>query len=97
MLTDRELFVQMIERDVTNLYDILAQNNNILKIVPIQEKIFSYADIGINYLTNLLFGKESENASIDEASEVAKMVAEDKISEYREKLKRKKQEEINNE
>ena len=89
MITDRELFVQMIERDVVNLYSQLAKQNSLLALKPVQDKIYSYADMGIEYLTNLLFGIE-ENSTLDEASEMAKLVAEDKINYYRDKLKNKK-------
>lgn len=96
MLTDRELFVQMIERDVMNLYGQLSKQYSLLSLGPVQEKIYSYADIGIEYLTNLLFGAD-ENTSIEEASEMAKLVADDKINSYRERLKKQKEEMKNKE
>lgn len=91
MITDRELFVQMVERDVINLYNYLAKENSILALKPVQDKIYSYADIGIEYITNLLFGEDS-NTTIDEASEMARLVSEDKINHYRDRLKNKKAE-----
>ena len=50
----------------------------------------------IEYLTNLLFGAD-ENTSIEEASEMAKLVADDKINSYRERLKKQKEEMKNKE
>lgn len=91
MLTDRELFVQMIERDVINLYNQLAKQNSILTLKPVQDKIYSYADVGIEYITNLLFGTDN-SVNIDEAGEMARLVAEDKINHYRDRLKNKKAE-----
>ena len=92
MISDRELFIQMLERDVVNIYEGLANNNSLLKLPAVQERAFSYADIGINYLTELLFGSSSSNCTVDEASNMAKMVADDKINAYRERLKKQKQE-----
>lgn len=91
MITDRELFVQMIERDVINLYNQMARQNSILTLKPVQDKIYSYADVGIEYVTNLLFGSD-DNTNIEEATEMAKLVAEDKINHYRDRLKNKKAE-----
>ncbi len=91
MITDKELFVQMIERDVVNLYNQLARQNSILTLKPVQDKIYSYADVGIEYLTNLLFGTDND-ATLDDASEMARLVAEDKINHYRDRLKNKKAE-----
>lgn len=91
MITDRELFIQMIERDVINLYNQLAKQNSILTLKPVQDKIYSYADVGIEYITNLLFGTDN-SVNIDEASEMARLVAEDKINHYRDRLKNKKAE-----
>lgn len=89
MLNDRELFVQIVERDVLNLYKSLAQKQSLLNIPMVENAIFSYADKGIEYITNLLFGIEGE-ADIDEASEVAKLVVNDKIEEYRKKVREQK-------
>lgn len=91
MLTDRELFVQMVERDVVNLYNQIARQNSLLTLKPVQDKIYSYADMGIEYVTNLLFGPD-DNTNIDEATEMARLVAEDKINYYRDRLKNKKAE-----
>ena len=54
---------------------------------PVREKIYSYADYGIAYLSDLLFGEDDEQLNADEASEVAEFIAKDKIKEYREKIK----------
>lgn len=89
MLSDRELFVQIIERDVLNLYQNLAQKQSLLNIPMVENTIFNYADKGIEYITNLLFGIEGE-ADIDEASEIAKLVVNDKIEEYRKKVREQK-------
>ena len=91
MVTDKELFVQIIERDIENLYRNLAKKNSILNIPLVQDRLSSYADTGVEYLTKLLFG-EDDKATADEASEMAKLVAEDKINHYRDKLKNKKAE-----
>ena len=89
MLSDRELFVQIIERDVLNLYQVLAQKQSLLNIPMVENTIFKYADKGIEYVTNLLFGLNGES-DIDEASEIAKMIVNDKIEEYRKKIKEQK-------
>lgn len=90
MISDKELFTQMIERDILNMYNLIASNNAILTMPPIQEKIFSYADMGVAYLTNLLFG-ENPKCDIDEAVDVGKFVANEKIEEYRNKIKAEKE------
>lgn len=89
MLSDRELFVQIIERDVLNLYQSLAKTQNLLNLPMVENMVFSYADKGIEYITNLFFGIES-NVDIEEASEIAKLVANDKIEEYRNKIREQK-------
>ena len=89
MLSDRELFVQIIERDVLNLYQSLAQQQTLLNIPAIQNTIFKYADKGIEYVTNMLFGLDGKG-TIEEASEIAKMVVNDKIEEYRKKIREQK-------
>lgn len=89
MISDRELFVQIVERDVLNLYQSLAQKQSLLNIPMVENTIFKYADQGIEYVTNLLFGVDGQG-DIDEASEVAKMVVNDKIEEYRKKIREQK-------
>ena len=89
MLSDRELFVQIIERDVLNLYQAMAQKQSLLNIPAIENAIFNYADKGIEYVTNLLFGMD-KNTDIDEATEIAKLVVNDKIEEYRKKIREQK-------
>ena len=86
MLNDRELFVQIVERDVLNLYQNFAQQQTLLNIPAVQNTIFRYADKGIEYITNLLFGADGKG-TIEEASEIAKMIVNDKIEEYRKKIR----------
>ena len=68
MITDKQLFVQMLERDVLNLYETLVQRVPLCSLPMVKQTAFSYADKGIEYITNLLFGID-ENSSIDEASD----------------------------
>ena len=89
MISDKELFVQIVERDVLNLYQNLAQQQTLLNIPVVQNTIFRYADKGIEYITNMLFGTDGEG-TIEEASEIAKMVVSDKIEEYRKKIREQK-------
>ena len=35
MLTDKEIFVQMLERDVVTLYSSLSNNNALLQMLPV--------------------------------------------------------------
>lgn len=90
MLTDKEIFVQMLERDVVTLYSNLSSNNALLQMSPVREKIYSYADYGIAYLSDLLFGGEEDKIDADEASQIAELVAKDKIKEYRERIKKER-------
>lgn len=91
MVSDKELFKQMLERDVVNLYNMLPSiaNNlgfNISPYLPLFEnKILGYADIAVSTITDALFG--SEESDIDEAADIAKMMVTDKIEEYRKKVK----------
>lgn len=89
MLSDRDLFVQVVERDVLNLYQKFAQQQTLLNIPAVQNIAFSYADKVIEYTTNLLFGKDGA-ADIDEASEMAKILFDEKIEEYRQKIREQK-------
>lgn len=89
MLSDKELFIQIIERDVLNLYQRFAQQQTLLNIPAVQNIAFSYADKLIEYTTNMLFGADG-TADADEASEMAKMLFEDKIEEYRQKIREQK-------
>lgn len=86
MLSDRELFVQIVERDVLNLYQSLAQQQTLLNIPVVQNTVFRYADKGIEYITSMLFGADGKG-TIEEASEIAKLVVNDKIEEYRKKIR----------
>ena len=89
MISDRELFVQIVERDILNLYQMLSQKQSLLNIPMVENTIFKYADKGIEYVTNLLFGTDGQ-ADIDEAAEIAKIVVADKIEEYRKKIREQK-------
>lgn len=87
VMTDKEIFVSMLERDVVSIYNSLANGNALLQMQPVKEKIYGYADYGIAYLSDLLFGEDSAPLDVDEASQVAEFVVKDKIKEYREKVK----------
>lgn len=89
MITDRELFVQMLERDIINLYESLSQQQALLNLPMVKQTIFTYADKGIAYATDLLFGKDGKS-DIDEASQIAKFITDNKIEEYREKIRNEK-------
>lgn len=93
MISDKELFRQMIERDVQNIYRQLPSflNNFGINISPylslFEDKILSYTDLGIDMLITLLFGSKDETCNIDEAADVAKLMVNDKIEEYRNRIK----------
>lgn len=92
MISDRELFRQMLERDILNLYSLLPSiaSNLGFNISPylglFENKILSYADIGVEALLNTLFGSENP-CDIDEAADIAKMFVNDKIEQYRNAVK----------
>ena len=86
-MSDKEIFVQLLEREVVLLYSNLSSNNGLLQMQPVREKIYSYADYGIAYLSDILFGEDEEQTDVDEASQVAEFIAKDKIKEYRDKIK----------
>lgn len=90
VMSDKEIFVQMLEREVVQLYSNLSSNNGLLQMQPVKEKIYGYADYGIAYLSDLLFGEDGEQMDVDDASQVAEFIAKDKIKEYREKIKEAK-------
>ena len=96
MITDKEIARQILERDFINLYRQLPQIGNRLgiNITPMiglfEDKIMSYADLGIDTLLTLLFGSDN-NSDVDEAAEIAKMVTNDKIEEYRRKIREQKE------
>lgn len=96
MISDKELARQMIERDVINIYRQLPQISNNLgfNISPFlslfQDKIFSYLDVGIDVIVNTLFGQD-ESGNIDEAVDIAKMITNEKIEEYRKKIREEKE------
>ena len=95
MISDKELFRQMLERDVLNLYNLLPSiaNNLGLNISPylglFENKILGYADIGIDAFLNMLFGADN-SGDIDEAADIAKMLVNDKIEEYRKAVREAK-------
>ena len=97
MITDREIAKQMLQRDVINIYRQLPQIASKLgiNITPMlglfENKILSYADIGIETVLSWLFGADS-SADVDEAAEIAKMVTNDKIEEYRQRIRAAKAE-----
>lgn len=89
MLSDKDLFVQIVEREFLNIYQNLAQNQTLLNIPAVQNAIFNYADKGIGYITTLLFGLDN-SVDIDEATEIAKLALNDKIEEFRNKVREQK-------
>ena len=84
MISDREIFKQMLERDVLNIYRQLPKllgglGVNITPYLGLfEDKILSYADIGIDTAVTWLFGAENP-CDIDEAADMAKMMVYDKI------------------
>jgi hypothetical protein len=97
MVSDKELFRQMLERDVMNLYNQLPDllgglGINIKPYMGLFEnKILSYADTGIDAAVAWLFGKD-DSCDIDEAADIAKMMANDKIEEYRKRVRESRKE-----
>ena len=89
MISDKDLFIQIIEREVLNFYQNLSQKQPLLNIPLVENTVFGYADKVIEHYTNLFFGANGD-ADIEEASEVAKMVLNDKIEEYRAKVRERK-------
>lgn len=90
IMTDKEIFIQMLEREVVSLYSSISASNGLLQMQPVKEKIYGYADYGIAYLSNLLFGDDEAQMDVDEASQMAEFIAKDKIKEYRDKIKEAK-------
>lgn len=92
MISDREIFKQMLHRDIINIYRQLPSilNNFGVNISPyltiFEDKILSYADIGVETAVAWLFGAENP-CDIDEAADVAKMMVNDKIEDYRKKVR----------
>lgn len=99
MINDRDLAKQIIERDILNIYVQLPQiasklGLNISPILNIfQDKILSYADMGVEMLLDLLFGRDNIG-DVDEAAEIAKMITNDKIEQYRKKIREEKNKNI---
>lgn len=95
-MDDREILKQMLERDVINLYRQLPQllGNFGVNISPylgiFENKILSYADMGIDAAIAWLFGSDP-SSNIDEAADIVKMMTKDKIEEYRRKVKEEKE------
>lgn len=97
MITDREVAKQVIQRDIVNLYRQLPQiaNGLGLNVAPMlslfENKILSYADTGVDIVLNWLFGPDN-SGNIDEAADIAKMMTNDKIEEYRKRIRQEKAE-----
>ena len=94
MISDKEIARQIIEREVMQLYNQLPLIGNKIgiSITPFlsvfENKILGYADIAIDTMLTWLFGSDG---NIDEASDIAKMMVNDKIEEYRKKVKEQKE------
>lgn len=95
MVTDKEITRQILERDILNLYRTLPQITKQfgINIAPIlvlfEDKIFQYIDSGLDTVMDALFGEDSKG-DIDEATDIAKMMVNDKIEEYRQKVRKAK-------
>lgn len=95
MISDKEIAKQMLERDILNLYRQLPQLSSQLgiNITPFlglfEDKILKYIDSGLDMVVDSLFGIE-DTSDIDEASDIAKMMVNDKIEEYRQKVREAK-------
>ena len=74
MISDKELFKQMADRDVVNLYRYLIYN------------LAGGTSIGVDKACDWLFGKDV-GCDIDEAADIAQAVVSDKIEEYRKRVK----------
>lgn len=94
MVSDKEIARQILEREVMKIYNQLpAIGNKIgMNVTPIlsmfENKILGYADIGIETALTWLFGTDG---NVDEAADIAKMMVNDKIEEYRKKVKEEKE------
>lgn len=92
MVTDKELAKQILRRDIFNLYKQMPQIThqlgiNISPIVGIfEDKIVKYIDMSSDMIVDWLFGTDN-NSDIDEVSDIAKMMANDKIEEYRKRVR----------
>lgn len=89
--SDKELFKQMADRDVVNLYRYLiyqlAGGTSIATYASLfEDKILGYANIGVDKACDWLFGKDV-GCDIDEAADIAQAVVSDKIEEYRKRVK----------
>lgn len=95
MISDKELAKQMLERDALNLYRQLPQIGNQLgiNITPFlglfEDKVLKYIDVGLDMVVDSLFGVDN-TSDIDEASDIAKMMVNDKIEEYRKRVREAK-------
>ena len=91
-MDDKEILRQMLERDVLNIYRQLPQllGNLGVNVSPylgvFEKKVLDYADKGIDVALAWLFGADPDS-DIDEAADIAKMMTNDKIEEYRQKVK----------
>lgn len=89
MISDKELFKQMLSRDITNIYrqipNFIGAPSSITPYLSLFEgQILQYVDVASDIASEWLFGKDGD---IDEAADIAKMMANDKIEEYRRKVK----------
>lgn len=95
MVSDKEIARQMLERDIMNIYRSLPQLTSQLgfNITPFlgifEDKIFKYIDVGLDMVIDSLFGVDN-TSDIDEASDIAKMMVNDKIEEYRKRVREAK-------
>jgi hypothetical protein len=94
MISDKEIARQILEREVMKIYNQLPTIGNKIgmNVTPIlsmfENKILGYADIGIETALTWLFGTDG---NVDEAADIAKMMVNDKIEEYRKKVKEQKE------
>lgn len=91
MISDKELFKQMADRDVVNLYRYLvyqlAGGTSVATYASLfEDKILGYANLGVDKACDWLFGKDI-GCDIDEAADIAQAVVSDKIEEYRKRVK----------
>lgn len=95
MVNDRDIAKQIIQRDIINAYNqlpIICKQMG-LNLSPIfgliEDKVIYFSNIFTDMALNWLFGADS-SANIDEAADIAKMMTNDKIEEYRKKIREAK-------
>lgn len=95
MVSDKDIVRQMLERDFMSLYTQLPSvlgklGFNVSPYLSLfEDKILSYADVGIDTAISWLFGKDN-SCDIDEAADMAKLMVNDKIEEYRKRVRETK-------